>query len=281
VTLDVAFSGDVFYSTGNDLEAIAEEIKRMLYLLPRYDCKPLSHEEHVLHARLQEFMPRMTLRPEAAAILRSLLEPGSIVGDLLIALDNKQPESQRYEAANKLARSIFSRRYVFHPKRWELLEDAFKAWQGDRSFVDAWADIAGAYILIAGSSLYTSVAHAVQDIRQKLRKSIETDLLGHTLDCKAPDIMAFDNLDDASFDIQDDSPSPLDEVIADENALEASRKLAVILDKCSPQERHLLLLLMEHDGHVLAEIAKLLGISPSTARTMKQRIKGKARAILG
>ena len=114
--------------------------------------------------------------------------PGTPAGDFWCVQDATQPDDARLDAARRLTGSLFRRRYVFHPNRWALLEDAFNQWRGDRDYATAWNDLATPALFVAVGDLddQLTIAESWQLLRNALRNEIERELIGRTLGQQDP-----------------------------------------------------------------------------------------------
>jgi len=124
--------------------------------------------------------------------LRQSLGPRSFLWDLVLMGNTKTSNERRMEAAERLARRHITRRAVFHPLRWSLLESAFNERRGDGRFEDAWAEVAAPAMFDGFGAIPpdTPLGQVWPEFRRRLRASIERDLLGQTLDRKAVDSLS-------------------------------------------------------------------------------------------
>lgn len=126
---------------------------------------------------------RLTPITEQLRELGALFAPGTPAGDFWCVQDATRSDDARLAAARRLTGSLLTRRYVFHPNRWALLEDAFNQWRGDRDYATAWSDLATPVLFVAAGDLddQLTIAESWQRLRNALRNGIEHELIGRTL----------------------------------------------------------------------------------------------------
>lgn len=201
---------------------------------------------------------RLTPITEQLRELGALFAPGTPAGDFWCLQDATQQDDARLEAARRLAGSLFTRRYVFHPNRWALLEDAFTQWRGDRGYAAAWCDLATPVLFIAAGELddQLTIAESWQLLRNALRNGIELELIGRTLRQQDPT-----------------PPMPAEIFEMAEYRIEDLVMARVILDTLSESDLNLLLAYEFADDR--EALAAEYGISYANLRQRVSRIRRK------
>ena len=133
-------------------------------------------------------LARQLMNPLTAAI-KELTAPGTFWGDVILVHSEFGPEAER--ALDRLAAApYFSRRAVFHPARWQFLEERFVERKGDLPWDAAWTELVRPNLLMAIRSLDEDeeIESLYAEIRKRVRASIESDLLNTTVNelCRHP-----------------------------------------------------------------------------------------------
>lgn len=195
------------------------------------------------------------------------LGPGSFLNDLVVLANRGAADARRMAAARRLARRHARPQMIFHKARWWQLEIPFRAWRDGRGFWEGWQDLVAPYILMAFEDIPRDIplSEVWPDLRRRLRRAIELDLLGHTLDGR----LRF------SADAGEEPIVP--EAVAE--AADLSLELAHSLQILTPEAQGFLL---EYHGAGSAghkAMARRLGISDENLRQGASRLLRKLRRI--
>lgn len=199
--------------------------------------------------------------------LRATLGPGSLLHDLVVLANPRAGDDRRMAAERRLARQHLGPSDVFFINRWILLEDAFRAWRGERSFLDGWEELVGPCILIEYEAIPRDIplGEVRSQLRRLLRPAVERDLLGHTLDSRA----RFSPLEDPGvYEVED-------RIGAADQRLEASAALRGL----DPHEQWLLREYYQADSAGRKAMAQRLGVSRALLRKQVERAKEKVREL--
>ncbi len=149
------------------------------------------------------------LSAEASVVARGIPgQPGTMLGDLALCARAEHPEPERMAAALRLVRSQseegrrpFAIGGVFDPRRWSFLQVPFLEWQKGQSesrrsagLAGLWTEPAAWEALVVpclveaaqGVDAARPVGEWYREVRRRLRRLIETELVGQTLDSRQP-----------------------------------------------------------------------------------------------
>ena len=120
--------------------------------------------------------------------LKSLLEPGTFLGDIYLVSQLDLPQQDREAAAQRLAHKWFTRGACFYPDRWHQLWPYFQTRmaESEQSFRETWRQLVLSAIFLACNEPDLGeqpLDELYQWLRNRIRIIIEQDLLdGKTLD---------------------------------------------------------------------------------------------------
>lgn len=205
--------------------------------------------------------PNIVAAVEIMARAARLLD-ATFWNDLLRLANPDLPEPERLAAARRLARRHFRPGTIFYPARWRRLRPLLTSWRGERDFWTAWEDLIAPLLVIAFADLRgedkvgLTLGSAFQALRRRVRREVEVELLGRTLDTQ-PDEPLPPELPSRS-DLLTLADIRLDAFLALARLPEDERRvlLAYALTEGAPDER--------------AKLASALGVSPGGLR---QRVR--------
>jgi len=139
------------------------------------------------------------------------LAPGTYAGDIMLIAfpPDGTREDDRYQAVRRLATRHYTRGHVFHSARWhaqgERLRNAFWQRRGDRSDEEAWLELVlpSLWTAIAGMPEELPMNEVYDYVRRAVRRAVETELLGHTLDAERY-VVSLDEWSDPRVPLVDD-----------------------------------------------------------------------------
>jgi len=197
--------------------------------------------------------------------LQQELGPRSFLHDLVVLANTRAEGGIRMAAARRLARRHGRPKMIFHRARWLQLEDAFRVWRGERGFWEGWQDLVAPYIFLAFKDIPRDIplGEVWPDLRRRLRRAIELDLLGYTLDGRL------------RFSAHEDEEPIVPEAVAE--AVHLSLELAESLQLLTPDEQAFLLKYHGVGGAGHMPMARRLRISDDALRQRASRLLRKLK----
>lgn len=197
--------------------------------------------------------------------LQQELGPRSFLHDLVVLANTRAAGGIRMAAARRLARRHARPKMIFHRARWLQLEDAFRVWRGERGFWEGWQDLVAPYIYIAFKDIPRDIPlrEVWPHLRRRLRRAIELDLLGYTLDGRL------------RFSAHEDEEPIVPEAVAE--AAHLSLELAESLQILTPEEQAFLLEYRRAGSAGRKALAKRLGVRYDTLRQRASRLLRKLK----
>ena len=192
-------------------------------------------------------------------VLRIAFRPGSFHGDVLLVLDPDCTDDVRYQALRRLATKHLALRYTYQSspglqRRWSRVRPAFEAYCREHglSYPRAWEQLAAPVIcdLVLSTAINLTFGELRPYLAKELRKEIERELLGRTID-------QHDRIDQLM--VVEDIPDELADVRLD---------VWLSLQRLDPVDRELLVDVFVH-GRCYRELAEQYGTSE---RTIRRRI---------
>lgn len=190
--------------------------------------------------------------------------PGAWRADVLALLDKDAPEQERIEAARRLAKTHFSVGQVFHPERQSAVKEAFQAWRADRSLPLTWAQSWEQLTvpLLMRCANEATGPDPFQSLRGELRKAIEIELFGHTLDAG-----------DVAAKLARTWPGPT----TYEDALEMAEHRLDLMARLAKLGKEDASLLVRYETDDPRQLAQELGITETALRKRVERIRKKLK----
>jgi RNA polymerase sigma factor (sigma-70 family) len=195
-----------------------------------------------------------TMQRDRQAFLRIVFRPGTPIGDVLLVLDPDCADDVRYQALRRLAAKHLALRYVYQAspglqRRWSIVRPHFEAYCREHglSYTQAWEQLTVPIICDLTLSLPGDVTFGELRwyLARELRKEIERELLGRTVDQHDP----IDRLV-----VAEDVPDELADV---------RLEVWLALQRLDPVDRELLVAVFVH-GRSYRELAEQYGVSEST-----------------
>jgi RNA polymerase sigma factor (sigma-70 family) len=189
-------------------------------------------------------------------LLRIVFRPGSFVGDVLLLLDPDSPDDVRHQAVRRLAIKHLTLRYVYQAspglqRRWSKVRPAFEAYCREHglSYAQAWEQLAVPAVceLILCLPGDVTFGELRWYLARELRKEIERELLGRTID-------QLDRIDQLM--VVEDIPDELADV---------RLEVWLALQRLDPLDQELLVAVFVH-GRNYSELAAQYGVSEKTIR---------------
>jgi RNA polymerase sigma factor (sigma-70 family) len=189
-------------------------------------------------------------------VLRIAFRPGTFYGDVLLVLDPDCSDDVRYQALRRLATKHLTLRYTYQSsaglqRRWSRVRPAFEAYCREHgfSYPRGWEQLVTPIVcdLILRSAADLTFGELRWYLARELRKEIERELLGRTVDQHDPidRVMVADDIPDELVDVR----------------LEAW----LALQRLDPVDRELLIAVFVH-GQSYSELAAQYGVSEKTIR---------------
>lgn len=202
------------------------------------------------------------------ARLQRALGPRSFLNDLVVLANPGVADARRMAAARRLARHHARPQMIFHEARWWQLEIPFRAWRGGRGFWEGWQDLVAPYILMALEDIAQDIplSEVWPVLRRRLRRAIELDLLGHTLDGRL------------RFSAHEGEEAIVPEAVAE--AADLSLELAHSLQVLTPEAQAFLLEYRGVGGAGHKAMARRLRISDDSLRQRASRLLRKVKQSL-
>jgi RNA polymerase sigma factor (sigma-70 family) len=199
-------------------------------------------------------------------LLRIVFRPGTFLGDVLLVLDPDCTDDVRYQALRRLATKHLTLRYTYQSspglqRRWSKVRPHFEAYCREHglSYGRAWEQLAAPVICDLLLHLPGDVTFGELRwyLARELRKEIERELLGRTVDQHDPidRVMVADDIPDELVDVR----------------LEAW----LALQRLDPLDRELLIAVFVH-GQSYSELAAQYGVSE---RTIRRRLMNALRRL--
>jgi RNA polymerase sigma factor (sigma-70 family) len=197
-------------------------------------------------------------------LLHVIFRPGTFVGDILQVLDPECSDDVRYQALRRLATKHLTLKYVYQAspglqRRWSIVRPHFEAYCREHglSYAQAWEQLAVTIIcelILPGDVTFGELRWY---LARELRKEIERELLGRTVDQHDP----VDRLV-----VAEDVPDELADV---------RLEIWLALQKLDPLDRQLLVGTFLH-GLSYSELAAQYGVSE---RTIRRRLMNALRRL--
>jgi RNA polymerase sigma factor (sigma-70 family) len=209
--------------------------------------------EKFLHPVLQALR---IMQRDRQRLLHTIFKPGSFFGDVLLVLDPDCTDDVRYQALRRLATKHLTLRYTYQSsaglqRRWSRVRPAFEAYCREHglSYAQAWEQLAVPAVceLILCLPGDVTFGELRWYLASELRKEIERELLGRTIDQHDP----IDRLV-----VAEDVPDEL---------VDVRLEIWLALQRLDPLDRELLIAVFLH-GRGYRELAAQYGVSERTIR---------------